>query len=87
MSAFQTVRGALAYSMHRPQYPEKLIDLACTNLPSYEIALDVACGSGQLTHAISNRFANVVGIDRSNAQLEKALPGSVLTKSKLNRDF
>ena len=85
MSAFQSVRGALAYSLHRPQYPEKLIDLACSNLSSYEIALDVACGSGQLTHAISNRFFKVVGIDRSNAQLEKALAGSILTKNQYKK--
>ena len=80
MSAFQTIRGALAYSLHRPQYPEKLIELACSNLPSYEFALDVACGSGQLTQAVSNRFVKVLGIDRSNAQIEKALAGSILTK-------
>ena len=76
MSAFQSIRGALAYSLHRPNYPDKLIDLACLNLRSYEMALDVACGSGQLTNALSKRFSKVIGIDRSKAQLEKALKGN-----------
>ena len=76
MSAFQSVRGALAYSLHRPKYPDKLIDLACSNLSSYDMALDVACGSGQLTNALSSRFGKVIGIDRSKAQLEKALKGN-----------
>ena len=80
MSAFQSVRGALAYSLHRPRYPDKLIDLACSNLSSHELALDVACGSGQLTHALSTRFEKVIGIDRSKAQLEKAVKGNFLRK-------
>ena len=40
------------------------------------MALDVACGSGQLTNALSKRFGKVIGIDRSKAQLEKALKGN-----------
>ena len=40
-------------------------------------ALDVACGSGQLTKALSERIAHVIGIDRSEAQLQKALQGNV----------
>ena len=73
MSAFQSIRGALAYSLHRPSYPEALIELACHNLAAREQALDVACGSGQLTIEISKRFQKVVGLDRSKAQLEKAI--------------
>ena len=81
MSSFQSVRGALAYSLHRPRYPEKLIDLACSNLKSHELALDVACGSGQLTHSLSTRFEKVIGIDRSKAQLEKAAKGNHTCKT------
>ena len=80
MSAFQSVRGALAYSLHRPRYPETLIELACSNLSCNEVALDVACGSGQLTHALSCRFDQVIGVDRSQAQLEKALKGNARNK-------
>ena len=77
MSAFQSIRGAVAYSLHRPRYPGALIERACLNLPSSEQALDVACGSGQLTHAIANGFDKVIGIDRSKAQLDKAQKGSM----------
>ena len=83
MSAFQSVRGALAYSLHRPRYPDTLIELACSNISSRELALDVACGSGQLTHALSSRFNQVIGVDRSQAQLEKALKG--IPQYKINQ--
>lgn len=77
MSSFQSIRGALTYAIHRPRYPETLIERACLNLPSSEQALDVASGSGQLTHALSKRFVKVIGIDRSKAQLDKALKGDI----------
>ena len=77
MSAFKSIRGALAYSLHRPYYPETLINSACSNISHNGQALDVACGSGQLTKALSERIAHVIGIDRSEAQLQKALQGNV----------
>ena len=77
MSAFQTIRGAVAYSLHRPRYPKSLVERACLNLSSYELALDVACGSGQLTNTIADRFDKVIGIDRSKAQLNKAQKGNM----------
>ena len=77
MSAFKSIRGALAYSLHRPYYPETLINSTCSNISRNGQALDVACGSGQLTKALSERIAHVIGIDRSEAQLQKALQGNV----------
>ena len=77
MSSFQSIRAAAAYSLHRPRYPENLIEQACLNLPSSEQALDVACGSGQLTCAIAKHFSKVLGIDRSQAQLNKVEKGTI----------
>ena len=85
MSAFQSIRTAAAYSLHRPRYPQILIEQACLNLPSTEQALDVACGSGQLTCAISKNFSKVLGIDRSQAQLNEAEKGAI--KNTIERRY
>ena len=37
-----------------------------------QLALDVGCGSGQVTDMLSPYFTNVIGIDISEAQIEEA---------------
>uniref|UniRef100_A0A671Y7J6 Si:ch211-93g23.2 n=1 Tax=Sparus aurata TaxID=8175 RepID=A0A671Y7J6_SPAAU len=43
---------------------------------SWELAVDVGCGSGQVTIPLAAYFATVVGTDNSSAQLEMALINS-----------
>ncbi len=61
-----------AYAAHRPTYPAALVDWLAAQCPARDAALDVGCGSGQLSVLLADRFRSVTGIDASAAQLAQA---------------
>lgn len=71
---FQT--GGAEYAQFRPSYPESLGTLLATLVQKSQLtpklAVDVGCGSGQLTSLLAPHFGQVVGIDPSTSQLQHA---------------
>ena len=60
------------YDRHRPTYPERLIDSACTTagLKRGAEVLEIGCGTGQLTRSLLARGLRVTAIE-PGAQLAK----------------
>lgn len=67
-------QGGDAYARYRPDYPDSLAQFLAQVAPSTELALDVGCGTGQLTRALAEQFDAVIGIDPSADQLAHAVP-------------
>ena len=71
---FQGMQHAQAYSQFRPVYPEKVLSLIAgfitKNGGKFDLALDVACGSGQSTWYLAEKFKRCIGVDISAAQVE-----------------
>ena len=64
--------GGSAYASSRPTYPEALADFLADTCEKTEHALDVGCGSGQLSVLLANRFDLVTATDPSEEQLKSA---------------
>jgi SAM-dependent methyltransferase len=64
---------AAAYATHRPTYPSALVDYLADLAPADGLALDCACGNGQLTALLANRFQRVIGTDASAEQIGNAV--------------
>lgn len=64
--------GADDYAAARPVYPPELSAALAEVAPGRGLAVDVGCGSGQLTLALAEQFEAVVGVDVSPAQLAEA---------------
>ncbi len=64
--------GGADYARYRPDYPDSLGDYLAGIAPDRAQAVDVGCGSGQLTALLARRFAAVVGLDPSADQLAHA---------------
>jgi SAM-dependent methyltransferase len=81
MSAFKDhfSAGSAAYAAHRPRYPEALVAFLADVAPARDLALDCACGSGQLSVPLARRFAQVVAMDASAAQIAEATAHPNLT--------
>lgn len=60
------------YAAYRPSYPIELIHELANISPGTERALDCACGTGQLSVLLTNRFAEVVATDASATQIANA---------------
>ena len=69
---FNTV--ARAYADFRPTYPEALYDWLAAEAPARHLAWDCACGSGQATLGLAERFEQVIATDGSAAQIAAARP-------------
>lgn len=67
-------RGGLAYASFRPEYPDALSSYLAGIAPDRNVAVDVGCGSGQLTRQLATKFRTVIGIDPSADQLANAAP-------------
>ena len=67
-------RLAAQYAEFRPKYPGALFDLLARIAPSRGRAWDCACGSGQATLDLAERFEAVVGTDASAQQVAVAKP-------------
>lgn len=65
---------AASYASHRPSYPAGLFDYLVDVAPTRQSAWDCACGSGQATLALADRFEHVWATDASSAQLVAAPP-------------
>lgn len=65
---------AASYASFRPRYPSALFDYLARCCPRREAAWDCACGSGQATFELAQRFAVVLATDASAAQLAAAPP-------------
>ena len=62
------------YAAHRPTYPPELVEFLAANAPARDLALDVGCGSGQLSLLLAERFERVVATDASAQQIAAAQP-------------
>ena len=66
--------GSAGYAAYRPAYTIELVDELATISPGLLRALDCACGTGQLSVLLAERFEEVIATDASAAQIEKAQP-------------
>ncbi len=69
---FSTVAGR--YAAFRPHYPPALVDVLAERSTARDTALDIGCGTGQLTAALADRFDHVIGIEPAAALIAKATP-------------
>ncbi len=63
---------AAAYASFRPGYPAELFDWLTAVAPRRELVWDCACGSGQASRPLAERFAVVVASDASADQVAAA---------------
>ncbi|QXX85285.1 class I SAM-dependent methyltransferase [Acinetobacter lwoffii] len=62
------------YALFRPHYPDALGKLLAELSPSTKLAVDIGCGSGQLSEVLANYFDQVMAIDASSEQIAQAKP-------------
>lgn len=67
-------RGGQAYARFRPEYPVELGQFLASVSPRRSLAVDVGCGSGQLTRLLAMHFDQVLGLDPSADQVAHATP-------------
>ncbi|MEV0298549.1 methyltransferase domain-containing protein [Nocardia sp. NPDC050710] len=67
-------RGGLAYARFRPEYPDRLAMFLAALAPAADLAVDVGCGTGQLTAQLAPYFRATIGLDPSAEQIEHAQP-------------
>jgi SAM-dependent methyltransferase len=67
-------RLAAQYAAFRPRYPAALFDYLASVAPSRAVAWDCACGSGQATLDLAQRFDCVIATDASAQQVSQATP-------------
>ncbi|HJR68306.1 MAG TPA: class I SAM-dependent methyltransferase [Gemmatimonadaceae bacterium] len=60
------------YAAYRPRYPEALFDFLAERAPARGVAWDCACGNGQATLDLAERFDRVIATDSSAAQIAQA---------------
>jgi SAM-dependent methyltransferase len=60
------------YATFRPRYPGALFDFLAGIAPARALAWDAACGNGQATLDLAERFERVIGTDASAAQIAQA---------------
>jgi len=65
---------AAAYAAYRPTYPERLAEELAKLCNSPDMALDVGCGTGQLSTVLAQRFKRVIATDASPQQIGNAEP-------------
>jgi SAM-dependent methyltransferase len=66
--------GADAYALHRPTYPDTFVAALADLAPARRLALDVGCGTGQMSVLLAERFDAVIATDASAAQIAQATP-------------
>ncbi|MGA0615374.1 class I SAM-dependent methyltransferase [Paracoccus sp. KR1-242] len=65
-------QGGRSYALFRPEYPPQLAARLAELTPGHGRALDVGCGTGQLTVQLAEHFDEVIGLDPSAEQVENA---------------
>jgi SAM-dependent methyltransferase len=63
---------AAGYASYRPHYTPELAEWLASLAPARRLAWDVACGSGQLSTLLGDRFDKVVATDASREQVGQA---------------
>lgn len=67
-----TFDAGAEYAAHRPSYPDELPGLLA-GLPRHpRLAVDVGCGTGQLSAPLAQHFQRVIGVDVSESQIAAA---------------
>ena len=74
---FENADISAAYVKYRPVYPPSVANIITSYMRSrgssgFEVAVDVACGSGQSTFLLCEYFKKVVGLDISQTQIQQA---------------
>ena len=71
---FEGSDHAAAYAMYSPTYQENVFSSFITKNggSGFDVAVDVACGSGHSTFPLCSRFQRVLGVDISEAQITNA---------------
>lgn len=64
--------GGADYAAHRPDYPPELVRVLAGLAPGRRCAVDVGCGTGQLTALLAGAFDRVIGVDPSADQIAHA---------------
>ncbi len=72
MSTNPFTAGGENYAAHRPTYPAQLAEALAEVAPALERAVDVGCGSGQLSVLLGEHFDTVEAYDPSESQLSGA---------------
>lgn len=67
-------QGGQSYARFRPEYPPQLAASLAALAPDRLLAVDVGCGSGQLTRQLAEHFSAVVGLDPSSEQITHSAP-------------
>src|SRR5438093_12328225 len=62
------------YADFRPHYPAELFDYLAKLAPRTALVWDCACGNGQATLDLAQRFDRVVATDASREQVASATP-------------
>jgi SAM-dependent methyltransferase len=65
--------GGAAYAANRPTYPPALAETLARLVERRTLAVDVGCGSGQLSVLLGDHFDQVIGLDPSDSQLSGAV--------------
>jgi ubiquinone/menaquinone biosynthesis C-methylase UbiE len=72
-------RLAAQYSAFRPTYPASLFDYLAQSCRERRTVWDCACGSGQASVALAERFDSVIATDASPQQVSAAVPRANIT--------
>lgn len=72
-------RLAAQYAAFRPTYPASLFDYLAESCHDQRLVWDCACGNGQATVALAERFASVIATDASPQQVSAATSRSNIT--------
>ncbi|MEP7242134.1 MAG: class I SAM-dependent methyltransferase [Gammaproteobacteria bacterium] len=72
---------AAQYAEFRPRYPGALFDFLAKTAPAKHLAWDCACGSGQASVDLAERFEAVVATDASAQQIAVGKPHPRVTYS------
>ncbi len=67
------------YARYRPHYPHELVSYLVGLAPAHRLAWDCATGNGQVAEMLSEYFAQVIGTDISQNQLNSAVQRSNIT--------
>lgn len=72
---FEQATHAQLYAKFRPTYPRTVLETICNFITKhggrFDAAADIACGSGQSTFYLCERFKQCVGVDISTPQVEE----------------